>query len=881
MVLIGRIFAGLLAIPLLLVGALALTLAHMQGTELVQSLYTAMQSGNAWLIDQGADIPLDASVRFEEWLVHPLLRFTMLPLGLVFVFLASGIGMAGKTTKAKASKKTKGADADEEQAEEQNDKKTSKKLRKTAAAMAKKGEAEEAAQMLWSAGELDAAAELFIEQEKFEEAAAIRHDQNRFHESAELHLQAGNHENAGAIYAQVEAWKEAGDCYHKADSLSVAAEMYEKGGQHGRAAECYKAVEFHRHAASNYVKVQKWAEAAECLGEVLRDELNKSKGDPAKGAELKKLGRQVAKLHLRAEDKEQAQAVLKEAECFEDAAKVALSLEKFAEAAELFRDAQQPEAAADALRQLGEDEAAARLLGAMHRDRGELAEAAELMREAKDFLEAGDLFRQMEQYEQAGDCYEKQGDWGQAAEMFQIGGDRARAAADYEKAGKFPEAAECWALAGVPEKEAEALDHAGRFLKSGQVYHREGRDEEAITVLQKLQPDDDGFGKASALLGDIFRSRGQLSLAIKKLQQSLGGAVLDTANMPIYYTLASIHAEAGELPQAVEIFEKILALDYHFEDVEQRLVQLKERLGAAPPGAVGPAQTPVMGATDASAGQTPGVSAAQPGRYQILGELGRGGMGIVYKAKDTVLDRLVAYKVLPESLKENPQAVENFLREAKAAAKLNHPNIVTVYDCGEQDGRYYIAMEYVDGTTLKEILRRRGRISAAGILHVLVQMSEALAYAHEQKVVHRDIKPANAMWTRDKKAKLMDFGLAKVVEEVRNHTTAVAGTPYYMSPEQTLGKNIDHRTDIYSLGVALFEMSAGIVPFKEGNIPYHHVHTPPPNVLEASPDLPKTLAAIIHKCLEKDPAKRFQSAREILTAVRSHLGGPAGGSAAE
>jgi len=228
--------------------------------------------------------------------------------------------------------------------------------------------------------------------------------------------------------------------------------------------------------------------------------------------------------------------------------------------------------------------------------------------------------------------------------------------------------------------------------------------------------------------------------------------------------------------------------------------------------------------------------------------------------------------VLPESLKENPHAVTNFLREAKAAAKLNHPNIVTVYDCGEQDGRYYIAMEYVDGTTLKEILRRRGRISSSGILHVLVQMAEALAYAHEQKVVHRDIKPANAMWTRDKKAKLMDFGLAKVVEEVRNHTTAVAGTPYYMSPEQTLGKNIDHRTDIYSLGVALFEMAAGVVPFKEGNIPYHHVHTSPPNVLEVSPDLPKPLAAIIHKCLEKDPAKRFQSAREILAAVRGTLG---------
>ncbi|MCP5041724.1 MAG: serine/threonine protein kinase, partial [bacterium] len=190
----------------------------------------------------------------------------------------------------------------------------------------------------------------------------------------------------------------------------------------------------------------------------------------------------------------------------------------------------------------------------------------------------------------------------------------------------------------------------------------------------------------------------------------------------------------------------------------------------------------------------------------------------------------------------------------------------------EQDGRYYIAMEYVDGTTLKEILRRRGVISPAGILHVLVQVCEALAYAHENRVVHRDIKSANTMWTRDKKAKIMDFGLAKVVEEVRNHTTVVSGTPYYMSPEQTLGRNIDHRTDIYSLGVTIFEMATGTAPFTEGNIPYHHVHTPPPDVRDLRPELPAGLSAVVNRCMQKDPAARYQSAREILTEVRASLG---------
>jgi serine/threonine protein kinase len=246
---------------------------------------------------------------------------------------------------------------------------------------------------------------------------------------------------------------------------------------------------------------------------------------------------------------------------------------------------------------------------------------------------------------------------------------------------------------------------------------------------------------------------------------------------------------------------------------------------------------------------------------------------VVYKAQDTVLDRVVAFKVLPDSLQENPQALKNFLREAKSAASLNHPNIVTVFDAGEQDGLYYIAMEYVDGNTLKEIVKHRGKISAGGIVHVLAQMSEALAYAHDKKIVHRDVKTANTMWARDRKAKIMDFGLAKVIEEVRNHTTVVSGTPYYMSPEQTLGKNVDHRTDIYSLGVSVFEMATGRLPFVEGNLPYHHVHTPPPDPREIDPDVPELLVDIILRCMKKDPSERFQSAREILAQLKASLVG--------
>ena len=773
-------------------------------------------------------------------------RFLVAPLGLI---LFVGCLLPG-------GKKNAAVDEDFDDPQKP-DKRALKKARKEAKKIAKRGMPEEAGELCFAVGLMDDAAVFFEQAGDLQRAAEIRHDQNRFTDSAELYTQAGQHESAGAIYAQQEAWDKAAEAYEAAENLSVAAEMYEKAGADRKAAECFQRCDFPRHAAKAYIRCEEWLLAAECLEQVMSEEGGGAHNDPKKQAEYQKLVRMTGNLYERAGKFDQAQGVLAKGGASLPAAELAEKAEDWERAGELYLEGKDPERAAAAFEKAGDGDRAARILAEYFRDRGESEEAAFQFEKAGELLEAGDLYRSIEKFEEAGVCYERFGDGAQAAEMFTLSGHRERAAENYERAGRFSEAAELFALAGDAEREAALLEQAGDCLRAGEIHLEAGRIEEAIGALQKVTNEDPSFPAAAAMLGKIFREREQYSLAIAKLGDAIADRELDRDSLDAFFCLATVHEASENWQEAHELYEKILAFDYHHEDTAARLEATRAKLSLA---------TETQGAVGGT-GPT-GTS----GRYIIRGTLGRGGMGIVYKAEDTVLDRVVAFKVLPESLKENPQALKNFLREAKHAAQLNHPNIVTVYDAGEQDGVYYIAMEYVDGNTLKDIIKHRGKIAPRGIVHVVSQMAEALAYAHEKKIVHRDVKTANTMWTKDRKAKIMDFGLAKVIEEVRNHTTVISGTPYYMSPEQTLGKNVDHRSDLYSLGVSVFEMATGELPFTEGNLPYHHVHTPAPSVREVDTEVPDAIARVVEKCLRKDPAERYQSAREILADLRQISG---------
>jgi serine/threonine protein kinase len=259
---------------------------------------------------------------------------------------------------------------------------------------------------------------------------------------------------------------------------------------------------------------------------------------------------------------------------------------------------------------------------------------------------------------------------------------------------------------------------------------------------------------------------------------------------------------------------------------------------------------------------------ARIGRYKILGELGRGAMGIVYKADDPNLDRIVALKtiVIEADAEGRKEYEKRFFLEAKAAGKLNHPNIVTAFDFGEEDGVAYLAMELVEGTDLRERLKQ-GALPPAEAVDVAQQIAEGLGYAHERGVVHRDIKPGNIMLQPRGQAKIMDFGLARMrAADHKTSTGMVLGTPKYMSPEQVAGQPVDQRSDIFSLGIVLYEMLTGARLFAGEDTPQimHnvvHVEHEPPTRLK--PELPAMLDFVVARALKKDPAVRYQDAYEL------------------
>jgi len=515
-------------------------------------------------------------------------------------------------------------------------------------------------------------------------------------------------------------------------------------------------------------------------------------------------------------------------------------------------------AASQALDRAGHTELANLLRGEFHKARGEAAEAARYYQAAGHVQEAAELSAEADDTEQSATLFEHAGDFGKAGDQYRQSGDLDRAAAAYEAAYDYDAAIDCYRASRNLDKVMELLEKTGASFDAGVAALEAGDGERAIRNLQMVDIRDIQFHDACRQLAELFTARGDHELAVAKLEESMRSSGEDSAPLELMEQLGDTLERAGNLDRAIEVFEGIRKRDYSYPNAAERIAMLRDQLqGDATEGDFSSGSETV-----ARPGPTP-QSAPAESRYEIQEEIGRGGMGVVYRARDTRLGRIVALKRLPENLQQNPTAVELFLREARAAAALNHPNIVTLFDADEEAGNYYLTMEFLDGLPLDAILEKRGKLSPADTARLAIQICTGLHYAHESKVVHRDIKTSNLFFTRDRVVKIMDFGLAKMMEEVRRAATVIGGTPYYMAPEQATGEGVDHRADLYALGVTIFELATGTVPFREGDVTYHHRHTAPPDPRSLVPEMPAALAELILQLMSKDKNDRPANAGEV------------------
>ncbi len=398
---------------------------------------------------------------------------------------------------------------------------------------------------------------------------------------------------------------------------------------------------------------------------------------------------------------------------------------------------------------------------------------------------------------------------------------------------------------------AENDDVEVRF-QLGKLHYTQGDHDKAIACFQKTQQDFRYENESIKMLGLCFAGKGMLDFALNEFKK----LVIDGELKEILYDLAQRYESANKLVGAKDVYKLLFAADIAYKDVKRKFEML-----------AGSTSDPM--ALESSQMMTQ-LSERARKRYELLQEIGRGAMGIVYKARDNELEEDVALKILPENLSQNPEALSRFRSEARSARRLSHPHIVRIHDIGEELGRKYISMEYVQGTDLKRYFRMKGKLDPAEVARLITPVAAALHYAHASGVVHRDIKPANIMLNENLVPKVSDFGIAKLLESTGETLAgAIIGTPLYMSPEQVEGTAVDGRADIYSLGVMMYELATGRPPFFEGDLSYQHVKVEP----KPPEGVPEPLASIIMKCLAKDRDQRWASAEELQKALEQVTAG--------
>jgi serine/threonine-protein kinase len=652
--------------------------------------------------------------------------------------------------------------------------------------------------------------------------------------------------------------------------------LFERSGAFLRAGEAALAARDPLRAVRYFKQAGAWLQAVRCFEEAgkLREALQTIEeglrslartvgGSAVSGGRIEELNLLKADLLLRLGRPEAV-------------AKLVGSMPPSARLAEILERGGQHSEAVDCYLRLGQGEEALRLAArAPNRDRLR----AQIFLRTGQPAEAAHLLAQLGLAREAAEAYEAAKDWKRAAYRWEAAEEPRRAAEAYEKAGRPRDAARCYQAAGMPERAAAASTPArgsgsakaleargGQTLQMARQNLAAGDKSRAASLLLQIRPDEPGFAESAVLLAPLLIEEGFGAEALQRLRQTPQGGSPQMEVEREYWEGRSLEA-MGQKAAAIACFERVIARDPDHRDARERIEEQKHSRKSHRKTTAAVAAT----VRPAPAVELPPVGERLAGRYEILAELGRGGMGQVYKARDIELNEIVAIKALIAPAEDSLREETRLLREVQICRRITHPNVVRVYDIGRFQGGLFVTMEFIEGQSLDAVIEKEFPLPFARIRFLLTEIASGLHEAHSQGIIHRDLKPGNIVVTANR-LKILDFGIASMagLGARLTQTGVVMGTPMYMSPDQILGREPDGRSDLYSLGVLAYTLIAGREPYEAGEttlLLLQQLQAPPPPIRRFRPESPDAWTALLDSLLAKDPQDRCQSAREVLDAL--------------
>jgi tetratricopeptide (TPR) repeat protein len=693
-----------------------------------------------------------------------------------------------------------------------------RKLRKEVEGYKKEANYLAAGKLLEDHGDLAEAVEAYTAGNEFWAAAAVLERMGRGERAAEMYLQAGDHKKAAKVFTDIGKPAKAAALFLEKGNTLEAARLFGLAGDWDSAADLYSKGGYPLRAAEAYAKKGQFLKAAEAYEKHFMENVSYGTAYSATAVSPDQKSALLAgQNYEKGKELNRALQIYIKGSFFKEAAGACVALGQYAKAAELYMRAEDPANAATAFDRAGDPVRAANLRGELALKEERIPEAAASFQKGQDYLRAAELFESAGMLAEAAGAYEAGDSHAAAGSVYIRAGLKERAAASYERAGDFETAAKLYDEAGNDRKGIELYEKAGMTFKSGEAAARAGDRERAIALLQRVGAQDENYRVAAELLARLFLEAGRPALAVERLRRILGSEPVSANTLDLYYWMAVAQEKGGQTAEALSLYEKILAEDLHFRDVETRVASLRAgRPSPDPPPVMGPARAPASASprpaapaapapqpapAAAPAARAPSAAAAPRAPHFVNKEkVGAGPLGTVFRATEEGDGRNVALRVLPAALLGGPGVLSALAADLKAAARLSHPNLVKVLGLAEVDGQRCVVTEFVAGKTFAEALRAGHKMKVQQVHGLGRVVAQALSFVHGKGLVHGSIQPSNIM-VASGVVKVADLGLGRLAQA---HPPA----EHYRAPENQL----DVAGDLYALCAVLYHLLTGVHP---------------------------------------------------------------------